>query len=74
VQQEDDSFTFNGDVSTQLHNSFIFIMFEVKFSGILLKALDYRRAGINILENFPCFVSNNMFVFPFSMMSIMFSV
>jgi hypothetical protein len=41
VEQEDDSLTLNGDVSTQLHNSFVFIMFKVKFSSILLKALDY---------------------------------
>jgi len=74
VKQEDDSFTLNGDISTQLHNSFIFIMFEVEFSGILLKELDYSRAGIDILENLSCFVSNNMFVFPFSVRSVMFSV
>jgi len=74
VQQEDDSFTLNGDVSTQLHDSFIFIMFEVKFSGVLLKAPHYRWAGVNILESLSRFVSDNMFVFPFTMMSVMFSV
>ena len=74
VQQEDDSFTLNGDVSTQLHDPFILVMFEVKFSSVLLKALDYRWAGVNILESLSRFVSNNMFVFPFSMMSVMFSV
>jgi len=42
VEQEDDSFALDGDVSTQLHNTFVFIVLEVEFSGILLKALDYR--------------------------------
>jgi hypothetical protein len=41
VQQENDSLALNGNVSTQLHNSFMFIMLEVQFSSIFLKGTDY---------------------------------